>query len=82
MLAIRGLDARASKAHLLEVATWLDIHGRWAMTKADLVAAIDRANHSATAKAARRSKANSRQRQAPQTLRHRSQGGRSPFVDQ
>jgi len=47
-----GVDARASKAHLLEVATRLDIRGRWAMSKADLVAAIDKANRSATAKAA------------------------------
>jgi cation transport regulator ChaB len=48
-----GVDARASKAHLLEVATRLDIRGRWAMSKADLVAAIDKANRSATAKATR-----------------------------
>ena len=34
-----GVDARASKAHLLEVATRLDISGRWAMSKADLVTA-------------------------------------------
>jgi hypothetical protein len=48
-----GVDARASKAHLLEVATRLDIRGRWGMSKTDLVAAIDKANRSATAKAAR-----------------------------
>ena len=48
-----GVNARASKAHLLEVATRLDIRGRWAMSKADLVVAIDNANPSATAKAAR-----------------------------
>jgi cation transport regulator ChaB len=48
-----GVDARASKAHLLELATRLEIRGRWAMSKADLVAAIDKANRSATAKAAR-----------------------------
>ena len=48
-----GVNARASKAHLLEVATRLDIRGRWAMSKADLVAAIDKASRSATAKAAR-----------------------------
>ena len=52
-----GVDARAGKAHLLEVASRLDVRGRWAMTKADLVAAIDTANRGATAKAARRSKA-------------------------
>ncbi len=48
-----GVDARASKAHLLEVATRLDIRGRWAMSKIDLVTAIDKANRNATAKAAR-----------------------------
>jgi hypothetical protein len=48
-----GVDARASKAHLLEVATRLDIRGRWAMSKTELVTAIDKANRSATAKAAR-----------------------------
>ncbi len=48
-----GVDARASKAHLLEVAARLGVRGRWAMPKADLVAAIDKANRSATAKAAR-----------------------------
>ncbi|MCU1366686.1 MAG: ChaB family protein [Ilumatobacteraceae bacterium] len=48
-----GVDARASKAHLLEVATRLEIRGRWAMSKADLVTAIDRANRRATAKAGR-----------------------------
>lgn len=52
-----GVDARASKAHLLEVATRLDIRGRSRLTKSDLVTAIDKANRSATAKAARRSKA-------------------------
>jgi hypothetical protein len=48
-----GVNARATKAHLLEVATRLDIRGRWAMSKADLVDAIDKANLSATTKAAR-----------------------------
>ncbi len=48
-----GVDARARKAHLLEVAARLDIRGRWAMSKADLVTAIDKANRSATARAAR-----------------------------
>ena len=51
-----GVDARASKAHLLDVATRLDVRGRWRMTKEDLVAAIDKANHAATARATRRSK--------------------------
>jgi hypothetical protein len=49
-----GVDARASKVHLLEVATRLDIRGRWTMTKADLVTAIDKANRSATAKSGAR----------------------------
>ena len=48
-----GVNARATKSHLLDVATRLDIRGRWAMSKADLVAAIDKANRSASAKAAR-----------------------------
>jgi hypothetical protein len=52
-----GVDARASRAHLLDVATRLDVRGRWAMTKADLVVAIDKANRRASAKAGRRSKA-------------------------
>ncbi len=48
-----GVNARASKKHLLEVATRLEVRGRWAMSKADLVAAIDKANRSATARALR-----------------------------
>ena len=48
-----GVNARATKSHLLDLATRLDIRGRWAMSKADLVAAIDKANRSASAKAAR-----------------------------
>jgi hypothetical protein len=52
-----GVDARASKTHLLHLATRLDIRGRWKMTKADLVVAIDKANHRASATAARRSRA-------------------------
>ena len=48
-----GVNARASKAHLVEVATRLGIRGRWAMSKADLVAAIDTANRAASAKATR-----------------------------
>jgi cation transport regulator ChaB len=49
-----GVDANASKAHLLEVARRLDIRGRSSMTKADLVEAIQRANDRETA-ASRRS---------------------------
>jgi cation transport regulator ChaB len=48
-----GVNARATKAHLMEVATRLGIRGRWTLSKTELVAAIDQANRSATAKAAR-----------------------------
>src|SRR6186997_1102440 len=36
-----GVDANASKAHLLEVARKLDVRGRSRMTKEELVRAID-----------------------------------------
>jgi cation transport regulator ChaB len=39
-----GVDANASKAHLLEVAKRLDITGRSRMTKSELVDAIQKAN--------------------------------------
>ena len=39
-----GVDANASKAHLLEVAKRLDISGRSRMTKSELVDAIQKAN--------------------------------------
>ena len=39
-----GVDANASKQHLLEVAKRLDIAGRSSMTKPQLVAAIEKAN--------------------------------------
>jgi len=44
-----GVDANASKAHLMEVAKRLDVRGRSRMTKDELVQAIGRANdrHSA-----------------------------------
>ncbi|MDI1288572.1 MAG: hypothetical protein PSX37_01305 [bacterium] len=45
-----GVNARAARAHLIEVATRLQIRGRWAMSKAELVAAIDKANRRATAR--------------------------------
>ncbi len=48
-----GVDANATKAHLLDIAKRLDIAGRSRMAKSDLVAAIDRANRKATSKAAR-----------------------------
>jgi hypothetical protein len=48
-----GVNARATKAHLMEVATRLGIRGRWTLSKTELVAAIDQANRTATAKASR-----------------------------
>ncbi len=48
-----GVNARASKAHLLDVASRLGVRGRSRMTKEQLVLAIDRANRAATSKAAR-----------------------------
>ncbi|WP_149204987.1 ChaB family protein [Actinotalea subterranea] len=39
-----GVDARASKAHLYEVARRLEVRGRSTMTKEQLVDAIQRAN--------------------------------------
>ena len=46
-----GVDANASKAHLLEVARKLDVHGRSTMTKDELVDAIGKANDRATRRA-------------------------------
>ena len=46
-----GVDANASKGHLLKLAKRLDISGRSAMKKKDLVDAIQKANDKATAKA-------------------------------
>jgi hypothetical protein len=43
-----GVDAHATKAHLLEVARRLDVAGRSSMRKAELVEAIERANRAAT----------------------------------
>jgi len=49
-----GVDANATKAHLLNVARRLDVPGRSTMSKADLVEAIDKANRRQTAAARRR----------------------------
>ena len=49
-----GVDAFATKEHLLDVAKRLDVNGRSRMTKAELVDAIDKANRSATAQSARK----------------------------
>lgn len=43
-----GVDANATKAHLLGIARRLDVRGRSTMTKAELVDAIERANDRAT----------------------------------
>ena len=48
-----GVDARAAKDHLLQIARRLDVTGRSRMTKAQLVDAIDHANQLETSKAAR-----------------------------
>ena len=49
-----GVDANASKKHLLEVARKLDVSGRSRMTKDELVAAIGRANDRESAKSRRK----------------------------
>jgi len=46
-----GVDANATKAHLMELAKQLDVPGRSRMTKAELVEALMKANRKATAKA-------------------------------
>jgi hypothetical protein len=46
-----GVDANASKEHLLGVAKKLDISGRTTMKKAELIAAIQKANARSTRKA-------------------------------
>lgn len=45
-----GVDANASKRHLYDVARRLDVPGRSAMTKQQLVEAIQRANQRETAR--------------------------------
>jgi len=49
-----GVDANASKKHLLEVAKRLDVPGRSRMTKAELVDAIQKANDRASRRARER----------------------------
>lgn len=44
-----GVDANASKKHLLEVARRLDVPGRSTMTKDELVTGIEKANRRASA---------------------------------
>jgi cation transport regulator ChaB len=45
-----GVDANASKAHLMELAKRLDVKGRSRMTKDELVEALQKANRSETAR--------------------------------
>jgi cation transport regulator ChaB len=49
-----GVDANATKEHLMEVAKKLDIRGRSRMSKPELVDAIEKANTRSTAKARQR----------------------------
>ena len=49
-----GVDARASKKHLYELAQRLDVPGRSSMSKDELVQAIDKANRRETARARKR----------------------------
>jgi len=46
-----GVDANASKSHLLDIAKKLDVSGRTKMKKKQLVEAIQKANNRKTAKA-------------------------------
>ena len=48
-----GVDANASKKHLYELATRLEIRGRSRMTKAELVEALQKANNRESARALR-----------------------------
>ena len=49
-----GVDANATKAHLMEVAKRLDVRGRSRMTKDELVEAIGKANDRESARSLRR----------------------------
>jgi cation transport regulator ChaB len=51
-----GVDANASKKHLMEVARRLDVRGRSTMTKDELVEAIGKANNRESARSLRREK--------------------------
>ena len=46
-----GVDANATKEHLMDLARRLDVHGRSSMTKDQLVDAIQKANDRETARA-------------------------------
>lgn len=45
-----GVDANASKKHLMDIARRLDVSGRSTMNKSELVSAIKKANRRATAR--------------------------------
>jgi cation transport regulator ChaB len=49
-----GVDANATKAHLMEIAKRLDVRGRSSMTKDELVEAIGKANNRESARSLRR----------------------------
>ena len=48
-----GVDANATKQHLMDLARRLDVHGRSSMTKDELVEAVRKANDRETAAARR-----------------------------
>ena len=48
-----GVDANATKKHLMDIARRLDVKGRSTMSKDELVDAINKANNRQTAKARR-----------------------------
>jgi cation transport regulator ChaB len=48
-----GVDAKASKAHLMEIARRLDVKGRSGMRKSELVEAIKKANRRETSRSRR-----------------------------
>ena len=48
-----GVDANASKAHLMDLARRLEVPGRSRMTKGELVKALQKANARGTSKASR-----------------------------
>jgi cation transport regulator ChaB len=51
-----GVDANASKAHLMDIARKLDVRGRSTMTKDELVEAIGKANARESARSLRQEK--------------------------
>jgi cation transport regulator ChaB len=51
-----GVDANATKAHLMDLAKRLDVPGRSRMSKAELVEAIQKANDRETARARARNR--------------------------